>query len=115
MNPLIQSAIEQVKAEHDAVLARLIAAAAIVCGVTPEAVLSAKRDKELTEARAVVCVLASREGIHPGDIARALNRDRTTVLFHIKKTATGLPANDRRYELIRVAYLRFRGVIEYHT
>lgn len=65
--------------------------AALEAGVRMSVMAGPRRDARLARPRQKHMVRAWLEGHTPGAVGRAFGRDRTTVLFAIRKFEGGLP------------------------
>lgn len=76
-------------------LQAVIRAAAEHMQVSPEEIVSSRRVSHLVRARQLAAYVARvRYGASLPQIGRALNRDHTTVLYHVRAMAENVPVAD---------------------
>lgn len=89
----------------------IIKQAATVCNIGVKEVLSKSRRQDLVYCRAAIAKVARAQGMIPQRIAKALNRDRTTILHalniaeepHVQGIIRELRERLKRQELEQIA------------
>lgn len=70
------------------IVSRIAADVAERTGVTTKDIYNGNRDRDVTDARQIVCWVASAVGLKSTQIGRALNRDHSTVLHSIDRVTS---------------------------
>ena len=70
------------------------------CHCTPDELRSRNKQSNIADARRMFCYILNKDGMHPAAIGSLILRDRTTVIYLIKKTAALLEVRDK--ETIKV-------------